>query len=189
MTTTRETRRADIVRAACEEFCESGFDRARIGTIAQRAGIGKSTIYEYFPSKTDLLLAVGESIFQQAQIDLGRVFAAEHSFREILFEYLRYMRSLILKAGPGLMNMRGEAPCFEVIRLYGERFRDFLIAHIAQAAQQAQRRGEISEAVEPDAAARLVVSMSSPIIPITDSGWEQTIRQCLDVLFEGLRPR
>ena len=89
MTGIRGTRRADILKAACEDFCESGYDRARMENIARRAGIGKSTIYEYFPSKTDLLEAVVDWVLEQACAELERIFTADTSFREMVRFYRR----------------------------------------------------------------------------------------------------
>jgi TetR/AcrR family fatty acid metabolism transcriptional regulator len=47
-----------IIRAALEVFCEKGFHSAKMEEIAERANIGKGTIYEYFRSK--------ESLFENA---------------------------------------------------------------------------------------------------------------------------
>ena len=43
-----------IIHAAAEEFSRVGFEQTRIDMIAERAGIGKGTIYLYFDSKQDL---------------------------------------------------------------------------------------------------------------------------------------
>lgn len=185
MTSIRQNRRADILKAACDDFCESSFDRSRMENIARRAGIGKSTIYEYFPSKTDLLQAVVEWVIEQACQELSRIFNAETDFRSMVSEYLVYMSNLIGKAGPGMMTLRGNEPVFETIHSCGERFRDFLVENIAEAIRRAAARGEVSGKIEPTAAALLIVSMSSPMI--APAGYD--MEQVLEVLFEGLEPR
>jgi TetR/AcrR family fatty acid metabolism transcriptional regulator len=43
-----------IIRAALEMFCEKGFHSTKMEEIAERANIGKGTIYEYFRSKESL---------------------------------------------------------------------------------------------------------------------------------------
>jgi AcrR family transcriptional regulator len=48
------TRREQILQAALEVFSEKGFHQAKIEDIAQRAGIGKGTVYEYFAGKVQL---------------------------------------------------------------------------------------------------------------------------------------
>ena len=69
----RGRRRQAILTAAAEEFWQSGFEHARMDAIAARAGIGKSTIYEYFSSKTALLSAVGEQMAGRAAEEIGRI--------------------------------------------------------------------------------------------------------------------
>jgi TetR/AcrR family fatty acid metabolism transcriptional regulator len=48
------TKRELIMDAAASLFAEKGFYAATVEEIADRAGIGKSTVYEYFPSKEHL---------------------------------------------------------------------------------------------------------------------------------------
>ena len=47
-----------ILAAATNEFFRSGFEDARMETIAEAAGVSKSTLYERYPTKQELLRAV-----------------------------------------------------------------------------------------------------------------------------------
>jgi TetR/AcrR family transcriptional repressor of mexJK operon len=47
-----------ILAAATNEFFRSGFEGARMDTIAEAAGVSKSTLYERYPTKQTLLRAV-----------------------------------------------------------------------------------------------------------------------------------
>jgi TetR/AcrR family transcriptional repressor of mexJK operon len=47
-----------ILVAATNEFFRSGFEDARMDTIAEAAGVSKSTLYERYPTKQALLRAV-----------------------------------------------------------------------------------------------------------------------------------
>ncbi|NLG84234.1 MAG: TetR/AcrR family transcriptional regulator [Firmicutes bacterium] len=51
-------KREKILQAAAEVFGIAGFHEARIEEIAERAGIGKGTIYLYFKDKQELYLAM-----------------------------------------------------------------------------------------------------------------------------------
>lgn len=51
-----------ILAAALEEFYAQGFATARLDAIAERAGIGKGTIYLYFDSKEALFEAAVRSV-------------------------------------------------------------------------------------------------------------------------------
>lgn len=50
----KEAKRELIVKAAVEVFSTRGYHNATMSEIASVAGIGKGTIYEYFPSKLQL---------------------------------------------------------------------------------------------------------------------------------------
>lgn len=55
-----DQRRGRILIAAQEVFAEHGFRSADVKTIAERAGVGKATIYKFFDSKEALLLTIVE---------------------------------------------------------------------------------------------------------------------------------
>ena len=53
-----EVKKEQIERAAAELFMEQGYESTSMAAIARDAGIATNTIYWYYPSKDDLLLAV-----------------------------------------------------------------------------------------------------------------------------------
>ncbi len=68
-----EARRTQILIGAAQVFAQKGYHKATTKEIAQAAGIAEGTIYNYFDTKRDLLLAMVEMV-------------ATHSLREGLFE-------------------------------------------------------------------------------------------------------
>lgn len=46
-----------LMNAAAEEFARYGYDKANVNQIAEAAGYAIGTVYNYFPSKRDLMLA------------------------------------------------------------------------------------------------------------------------------------
>src|SRR4051812_5669009 len=56
------SKREAIVLAAADCFAASGFAATRISEVAERAGVGKGTVYEYFGSKEELLLATCQAL-------------------------------------------------------------------------------------------------------------------------------
>jgi AcrR family transcriptional regulator len=52
--------RDEIVKAAAEEFRDTGFFGTNTNLIARRAGLAPGTFYNYFPDKVAVLLAVYE---------------------------------------------------------------------------------------------------------------------------------
>jgi AcrR family transcriptional regulator len=65
----RETRRA-IMQAAMTLFSEKGFDKTSIEELARTAGIGKGTVYGYFPTKSDILHAFCEDELESMRQEL-----------------------------------------------------------------------------------------------------------------------
>ena len=53
-----EDKRREIVEIAAQAFEELGYDRASMSLISQRVGGSKATLYGYFKSKEELLMAV-----------------------------------------------------------------------------------------------------------------------------------
>lgn len=60
----RESSRTEILNAALELFGENGFHATSISQIAEKAGISKGLMYNYFKSKDDLLKNIIDNGFQ-----------------------------------------------------------------------------------------------------------------------------
>jgi len=54
----RDERRAILLSAALEVFTAAGYHSAAMDEIADRANVSKPVLYQHFPSKLDLYLAV-----------------------------------------------------------------------------------------------------------------------------------
>lgn len=90
----RAQRRHDILRAARTVFAEDGFSHATVEAIAQRAEIGKGTIYLYFDTKEAILA----ELVLQALADLTVQLQAANDSRPIVHpdERLRAMAEAYL---------------------------------------------------------------------------------------------
>jgi AcrR family transcriptional regulator len=56
----KQQTRGAILKAALHLFTKKGYENTSIDELAQAAGIGKGTIYSYFPSKSEIFLAFCE---------------------------------------------------------------------------------------------------------------------------------
>ena len=54
----REERRAQVLRAAREVFVAQGYHTAAMDDITERAGVSKPVLYQHFPGKLDLYVAL-----------------------------------------------------------------------------------------------------------------------------------
>ena len=60
-----EERKSQILNAAEDVFTKKGFDEARMDDIAEETGLSKGSLYNYFKSKDDLIIAILDRIFQR----------------------------------------------------------------------------------------------------------------------------
>lgn len=69
----QEQRRREILEAATSVFARVGFAATDVQEIASVAGVGKGTVYRYFPSKEELFLATVDLGMQRltATVDLA----------------------------------------------------------------------------------------------------------------------
>src|SRR5262250_1966893 len=65
----RHERRRQLLDAALEVFVSQGYHAAAMDDIAERAGVSKPVLYQHFPGKLDLYLALlDQSVDQLVQI-------------------------------------------------------------------------------------------------------------------------
>tara|TARA_R110000824_G_scaffold87659_4_gene216033 strand:+ start:607 stop:1335 length:729 start_codon:yes stop_codon:yes gene_type:complete len=76
-----------ILEAARAIFVDHGFDGARMQEIARRAGIGEGTIYSYYESKAELMLAVLQQFWDGLTLEAEAVMASTKA--EGFFDRLR----------------------------------------------------------------------------------------------------
>jgi len=77
-----EERKSQIIIAAENVFAEKGFDQARMDDIAEKTGLSKGTLYLYFKSKDELIIAILDRIFKREfraleELDLTEINATE----------------------------------------------------------------------------------------------------------------
>lgn len=60
-----DERKAQIISAAEDVFTKKGFNEARMDDIADETGLSKGTLYLYFKSKDDLIIAILDRMFQR----------------------------------------------------------------------------------------------------------------------------
>jgi AcrR family transcriptional regulator len=82
-----EERKSQILSAAEGVFTKKGFDEARMDDIAEETGLSKGTLYLYFKSKEDLVIAILDRIFLGAFKQLEARKNAESSATEAIWQF------------------------------------------------------------------------------------------------------
>ncbi len=91
----KNKRISEILEAALQIFAERGVKNATMSQIAQKAQISKGNIYNYFPSKQDLLKEVINTGFEPF-IEYFREEQEKQITGEDLKQYVRYTFKLIV---------------------------------------------------------------------------------------------
>ena len=163
-TAARGEKRPLILQAATDVFAEQGFASVTVAEIADRAGIGKGTVYEYFSSKDELLFAVfewmNEKIFErirsllneggttrerlQRMLDLGaRITREQVEMQAVVLDFWSASRGTKVEE-------RYNQACLTTFRAYRRLVADVI--------QEGQNTGELRSDVDPEAVAVMVVA-------------------------------
>jgi len=90
----KENKRDRIIEAAIQVLSKKGYHNTKMEEIAVVAGIGKGTIYEYFPSKLQLLQDILERSFylydHSIKADISNSLSAEQKIRRLVEAHLRF---------------------------------------------------------------------------------------------------
>jgi TetR/AcrR family fatty acid metabolism transcriptional regulator len=68
----KQEKRSQILDAAMRVFAQKGVNGAKIADIAEAAGIGKGTVYEYFQSKEEIISASFRYFMDTMGVTIGR---------------------------------------------------------------------------------------------------------------------
>ena len=82
--------RARIVTAGIELFSRHGIAEVTVDQIAEAADVGKGTIYNYFQTKEDIVVAFMIDLERRVQARLSRFTASEASLHSILTAFIRF---------------------------------------------------------------------------------------------------
>lgn len=92
----REARIDEILKAAHEVFCRKGYEQTAVSEIAASIGVVEGTVFKYFATKRELLLAVLERWYDSISDDRARELVGVASHRErlriVILGHLRTIR-------------------------------------------------------------------------------------------------
>lgn len=141
-----------ILDATLELLVEVGFTALTVEGVANRAGVGKATIYRRWPSKLPLVVEAFGQLPGFEDVDTGNL---EEDLKQMLRAYLQVYNSTALSAVlPSLAGERFHNPELSVLFEPVTKSRRQPLIH---ALERARKRGEISKDTDLELAADLVV--------------------------------
>jgi AcrR family transcriptional regulator len=86
--------RARILKAAEAIFVKEGYSKATTARIAREAEVGEGTIYNYFDSKSDILIAIFQRTFEE-ELTMGAVVIDPNQSAETIFH--EHLSAILVK--------------------------------------------------------------------------------------------
>jgi AcrR family transcriptional regulator len=95
----RSARRAQLLAAAQEAFVESGYHAAAMDDIAERAGVSKPVLYQHFPGKLELYLALLDQRADDLERELRAALASSTHNKARVYATVEAYFAFVTRAG------------------------------------------------------------------------------------------
>ena len=144
----KKATRAAIMEAAINLFGERGYERTSVSALAKAAGIGKGTIYSYFSSKNEILLAFCEEELAFIYDEIRKKLDPDAALAEkILLVFMSEFRYVTKNKGFGRTLLREmtfpKEITIEKSKNIEERFLELFIKLFKEAQEKGQLRRDI----------------------------------------------
>jgi AcrR family transcriptional regulator len=182
-------RRHEIFHSVVNIFLKKGFHETSMREIAETAGLGKSTLYDYFKTKDDILIYYFEDqlsdLAEAAQKIALQNKSANKRLREVLkmhLESLQANKNLFMKLSLEAQRLKLESQS----RIQDKRhaYQDLVRALIDEGIREGAFRK-----VDPLLAARILITAMVPVVFTsrpTGASSEALMKDATDIFFKGI---
>lgn len=187
--------RNQIMAAAIDLFCRSGYDATGVAEICGQAGVSKGAFYHHFPSKKDLFLAIMDQWLQGLDAQLMALRQPDKPVSQALLDMTDAIGSVFTAAS-------GQLPMFLEFMVQASRDETVWAATIApyQAFQsrfaemlnEGKEEGSIQESMEAQDAAWVLIAfavgvlLQGVVMPHT-ADWEAIAGKGMSMLVESMQ--
>jgi len=184
----QKQRRHEICHKVVHIFLKKGFQETTMNEIAQAAGVGKSTLYDYFKTKEEILVYFFEDQLKDMNEDARRIalqnLSADKRLRQVMEAYIENLqanKSLFLKLTQEAQRLKVESQ--KQIQKKRHAYQDLVRALIDEGISEG-----VFRKVNSFLAARLLISSMSPAIfgPRTTGTSQEMLQETLDIFFKGI---
>lgn len=167
----RSERRETIIDAAEAVINEKGFDAATVDEIAERAELGKGTLYLYFKSKASIYLAISERGSKILNSEMAKILTLDLTGLEMLRklgeEYLKFIQTnpIYFNAFAFYENMMDQQKLAESeIAQNCEKHAQDAMTYIVRALQIGMQDGSIDSSYDPKELGVIIWGASKGIV-------------------------
>jgi len=197
-TKNNKNKRIKILKAALYLFSWKGYHRTRIREIAEHAGVGKGTIYEYFKSKEDLftslityvLKVMDEYAFQEVKPDMK----ASLKIKALVTGYLELVENMPREAIMVMTEFWSEGIRNHIKFDFRDTYKKYLII-TRKILEEGIKKGEFKETVNVDNLSRSFLAFMDGILLHAmvfrrkEIDMKRIAEDFLDAIFKGIRRR
>lgn len=184
----QQRRRQQIYAAAIPLFLQQGFIETSMRQIAEAAGVGKSTLYDYFLSKDEIMVSYFEQEMQKmtaAALEINhQQLEVTEKVRRVISNHLAYLIDnkhfyLRLTLEAQRLSAESQERIQKARHAYQDLFRDLI--------EQGIRQGKF-RAVDPLFATRSIFAMLSAVVFTTrpTGSTDEMLDQALGIFFDGI---
>lgn len=182
-------RRKEIFHASVHLFLNKGFNETSMREIAEAAGIGKSTLYDYFPSKDDILLSFVEDELQTLTEQVKKIgeqnIGAMEKLRQMMFAYMDYLAAnedFYLKLSYQVQRLAQES--LERIQRQRHALQDMVRGTIEEGIQEGCFR-----TVDSLLATRVIFTALTPAVYTTrpSGSRQQMMEEAFNLMLKGIQ--
>jgi len=182
-------RRHEIFHEVVGIFLKKGFQETSMREIAGAAGLGKSTLYDYFQTKEEILVYFFEDQIRDLTESARRIalqnLSAEERLHQIMkahLEFLQANKSLFAKLSLEAQRLKPESQ--KQIQAYRHAYQDLLCGLIEEGIREGLFRK-----VDPLLAARMLINTLAPVVYASGpSGTPQEMmEETMDIFLKGLQ--
>lgn len=181
-------RRHEIFHQVVNIFLKKGFQETSMREIANAAGLGKSTLYDYFKTKDEILIYFFEDQLDDMVADAQAIamqnISADRRLRQIMEAYIEDLqanKSLFLRLS--IESQRLKLDSQKQIQEKRHAYQDLIRALIDEGIRE-----DVFRKVNSLLAARLLLSAMAPVIygsRLTGTPQEM-LKETLDIFFRGI---
>lgn len=181
-------RRHEIFHQVVNVFLKKGFQETSMREIAETAGLGKSTLYDYFQTKDEILVYFFEDQLGDLTAEAQRIamqnLSADKRLRQVMEVYIENLqanKNLFLKMTQESQRLKPDSQ--KQIQDRRHAFQDLLRALIDEGIREG-----VFRKVDSLLAARLLLSAVTPVVygsRLTGTPQEM-LDKTLDIFFRGI---